>query len=116
MVRIGKKTARTFGAAAPTDCAATRWGRSSSCDLAAESGRSAGEANQLSCIHGDTLATTADGCATAGPSRPGRPHRPRTWVCRAPWDTEWRAQLVDHLEILTRQLWQVGITEVFADG
>lgn len=32
------------------------------------------------------------------------------------WDTEWRTKLVDNLEILTRQLWQVGVTEVFADG
>jgi hypothetical protein len=32
------------------------------------------------------------------------------------WDTEWRAKLVDNLEIMVRQLWQVGITEVFADG
>lgn len=32
------------------------------------------------------------------------------------WDAGWRAKLVDNLEILTRQLWQVGITEVFADG
>ena len=32
------------------------------------------------------------------------------------WDSDWRAKLVDNLEILTRQLWQVGITEVFADG
>lgn len=32
------------------------------------------------------------------------------------WDTGWRAKLVDNLETLTRQLWQVGITEVFADG
>jgi len=32
------------------------------------------------------------------------------------WDSGWRAKLVDNLEILTRQLWQVGITEVFADG
>jgi hypothetical protein len=32
------------------------------------------------------------------------------------WDADWRAKLVDNLEILTRQLWQVGITEVFADG
>jgi hypothetical protein len=32
------------------------------------------------------------------------------------WDSEWRAKLVDNLEILTCQLWQVGITEVFADG
>jgi hypothetical protein len=34
----------------------------------------------------------------------------------ATWDSEWRARLVDNLELLTRQLWQVGITEVFADG
>ncbi len=32
------------------------------------------------------------------------------------WDFEWRAKLVDNLEILARQLWQVEITEVFADG
>lgn len=32
------------------------------------------------------------------------------------WDTDWRSQLVHNLEVLTRQLWQVGITEVFADG
>ena len=32
------------------------------------------------------------------------------------WDSSWRARLVDNLEILTRQVWQVGITEVFADG
>lgn len=32
------------------------------------------------------------------------------------WDAAWRSTLVDSLEVLTRQLWQVGITEVFADG
>ncbi len=32
------------------------------------------------------------------------------------WDRPWREQLVNNLEILTRQLWQVGIREVFADG
>jgi hypothetical protein len=32
------------------------------------------------------------------------------------WDSGWRAKLVDNLEVLTRQLWHVGITEVFADG
>ena len=32
------------------------------------------------------------------------------------WDTVWRAKLVANLETLTRQLWQVGIREVFADG
>jgi hypothetical protein len=32
------------------------------------------------------------------------------------WDTAWREQLVNGLEILVRQLWQVGIREIFADG
>lgn len=32
------------------------------------------------------------------------------------WDAVWRAKLVGNLEILTRQLWKSGITEVFADG
>jgi hypothetical protein len=32
------------------------------------------------------------------------------------WDTVWRAQLVRNLEILTEQLWLVGIRDVFADG
>lgn len=32
------------------------------------------------------------------------------------WDGGWRATPVDNLEVLTRQLWQVGIVEVFADG
>lgn len=32
------------------------------------------------------------------------------------WDAGWRAKLVDNLEALTRQLWQVGIREVYADG
>jgi len=32
------------------------------------------------------------------------------------WDAEWRKKLVDNLELMTRQLWQVGIREVFADG
>jgi hypothetical protein len=31
------------------------------------------------------------------------------------WDAEWRKTLVDNLEVMTRQLWQVGIREVFAD-
>ena len=31
-------------------------------------------------------------------------------------DTEWRLRLIDNLEILTRQLWQVGIRDEFADG
>ena len=32
------------------------------------------------------------------------------------WDSIWRESLVDNLEVMTRQLWQVGIREVFADG
>lgn len=32
------------------------------------------------------------------------------------WDAVWRAKLVDNLEMLTRQLWQVGVREVYADG
>jgi len=32
------------------------------------------------------------------------------------WDRKWRRYLVDNLEVLTRQLWQVGIEEVFVDG
>jgi hypothetical protein len=32
------------------------------------------------------------------------------------WDTSWRTELVNNLEILTTQLWKIGITEVFADG
>jgi hypothetical protein len=32
------------------------------------------------------------------------------------WDSVWRARLVDNLEILVRQLWQLGITEIYIDG
>jgi hypothetical protein len=32
------------------------------------------------------------------------------------WDAPWRDELVSNLETLTRQLWQAGIREVFADG
>jgi hypothetical protein len=32
------------------------------------------------------------------------------------WDSEWRRILVDNLEILVRQLWQVGISEIFVNG
>lgn len=34
----------------------------------------------------------------------------------SPWDVAWRGKLVDNLEVLTRQMWQVGVREVFADG
>lgn len=32
------------------------------------------------------------------------------------WDSSWRAKLVDNLTILVRQLWTVGIEEIFIDG
>ena len=31
-------------------------------------------------------------------------------------DSDWRRELVDNLEILTRQLWQVGVREIFING
>lgn len=40
----------------------------------------------------------------------GPPNRSLTW------DTEWRRWLVDQLSILVRQLWSVGITDIFIDG
>jgi hypothetical protein len=32
------------------------------------------------------------------------------------WDAPWRRRLVDNLELLTQQLWKVGVCDVFADG
>jgi hypothetical protein len=32
------------------------------------------------------------------------------------WDMAWRGHLVDNLEIMVKQLWSIGITEIFADG
>lgn len=32
------------------------------------------------------------------------------------WDVDWRGNLVDNLTVLVKQLWQVGITEIFIDG
>ena len=29
------------------------------------------------------------------------------------WDANWRGNLLENLEVLTRQLWTVGITEVY---
>ena len=34
----------------------------------------------------------------------------------AEWDEDWRAHLVDQAEVLVRQLWASGITDVFLDG
>ena len=33
-----------------------------------------------------------------------------------PWDTNWRSHLVDQLEIMVRQLWQIDITEIYING
>lgn len=32
------------------------------------------------------------------------------------WDTSWRRELVRNLSFLVRQLWRVGVTEIFVDG
>lgn len=32
------------------------------------------------------------------------------------WDADWRGSLVDRLQTLVAQLWQVGITEIYIDG
>jgi hypothetical protein len=32
------------------------------------------------------------------------------------WDSKWRSNLVDHLEMVVGELWQVGVTEIFIDG
>lgn len=41
-----------------------------------------------------------------GPDNPGIPD----------WDTPWRAHLVNQTEILVKQLWNIGVTEIFLDG
>lgn len=35
---------------------------------------------------------------------------------RSNWDAPWRNKLVDNLEIMVGQLWQVGIKDIFIDG
>mgnify|MGYP005856600783 CR=1 FL=1 len=32
------------------------------------------------------------------------------------WDAEWRMHLIDNLEVLAGQLWQVGVDGIFIDG
>jgi len=32
------------------------------------------------------------------------------------WDSAWRLHLVQNLEVLARQLWEVGIRDIYADG
>lgn len=33
-----------------------------------------------------------------------------------PWDSKWRLYLVEQLEKMVQQLWNVGITEIYIDG
>ena len=32
------------------------------------------------------------------------------------WDQAWRAELVDRLELLVKQLWALGVDQIFIDG
>lgn len=32
------------------------------------------------------------------------------------WDADWRRRLIANLEILVRELWEVGVTKIFIDG
>jgi hypothetical protein len=41
---------------------------------------------------------------------------PKDSVTYPSWDRPWREYLVNNLEVLTKQLWQVGVREIFADG
>lgn len=33
-----------------------------------------------------------------------------------PWDVKWRLFLIDQLELMVQQLWEVGIEQIFIDG
>lgn len=37
-------------------------------------------------------------------------------VASVSWDNSWRSRLVDGLEVMSRELWQVGIRDIFVDG
>jgi hypothetical protein len=41
---------------------------------------------------------------------------PRDKAAYPTWDPAWRRHLVDNLEVLVKQLWQVGVTDIFIDG
>lgn len=32
------------------------------------------------------------------------------------WDAAWRSKLVENLRVLVAQLWEVGVTDIFANG
>lgn len=36
--------------------------------------------------------------------------------CDPHWDASWRLLLVNNLEVLAKELWEVGIEEIFVDG
>ena len=41
---------------------------------------------------------------------------PRDRITYPSWDESWRLWLVDQLEMMVRQLWTVGINDIFIDG
>lgn len=41
---------------------------------------------------------------------------PRDRLRYPSWDASWRLWLVDHLEMMVKQLWLVGVDEIFIDG
>ncbi len=54
-----------------------------------------------------TLAELAESLLVRGPEGSARSDQ---------WAVPWRRQLVDNLEVMVRQLRQVGVTEIFVDG
>jgi hypothetical protein len=71
---------------------------------------------------GSLLSFDAHGLLPPGDYEPTFEELRRSLLVRGPghadstWDTAWRESLVGNLEVMTRQLWQVGISDVFADG
>lgn len=54
-----------------------------------------------------TLEQLAESMLVLGPGEP----------CEHPvWDASWREQLVSNLSVLVKQLWEVGIQEIYIDG
>ncbi|MHC1623501.1 MAG: DUF6932 family protein [Candidatus Methanospirareceae archaeon] len=37
-------------------------------------------------------------------------------LCGPNWDRKWREKLLDNLSVLVKQLWSVGVVEIFVDG
>jgi hypothetical protein len=63
-----------------------------------------------------------DGCLPAGDYELTLDELRASILVRGPadgypsWDRAWRASLVANAEVLVRQLWQVGISDIFLDG